>query len=248
MPGREDPRTARRRRAGPGPGHRARSACRPRSTACTATRGSRAAWRTRLLIVFVERCTRAGPSRHRPGLVEIGVDDRVVEAAEVDRVVARRPRRWGRYPRRGELPQCHHTYCVSSSAPGWLRHSVASNWRPIAMLISVLWSGTGVELHLDAGVLLHHLLHEHRVLRGRRVGGVVEREGQVLAGLLLVLRRARPSPWRGRTWAARCSARYPVDAGTERTGRVLLDAAVAQLVVRVAVDCVSERLAGGRGC
>ena len=79
---------------------------------------------------------------------------------------------FGLVPTAGELPQCHHTYCVSSSAPGWLRQSIASNWRPIAMLISVLWSGTDVQLHLDAGVLLHHLLHEHRVLRGRRVGGV----------------------------------------------------------------------------
>ena len=35
---------------------------------------------------------------------------------------------------------------------------------------------------------LEHLLDEHRVLRGRRVGGVGQREREVLAGLLLVLR------------------------------------------------------------
>src|SRR5450631_3249313 len=49
---------------------------------------------------------------------------------------------FGSVPRAGEFPQCHHTYCVSSSAPGWLRHRIASNFRPIAMLMYVLWSGT----------------------------------------------------------------------------------------------------------
>ena len=78
----------------------------------------------------------------------------------------------GSVPTAGELPQCHHTYCVSPSAPGWLRQSTASNLRPMARLISVLWSGTAFNVTSIPAVPLQHLLDQDRVLGGRRVGGV----------------------------------------------------------------------------
>ena len=34
------------------------------------------------------------------------------------------------------LPPYHHTYCVSGSPPGWLRHVMAWNLPPIAVLMS----------------------------------------------------------------------------------------------------------------
>src|SRR5690349_3394384 len=37
-------------------------------------------------------------------------------------------------------PLCHHTYWVSGSAPGWLRHSTAWKSPPRAWLMSVPWS------------------------------------------------------------------------------------------------------------
>ncbi len=98
---------------------------------------------------------------------------------------------FGFEPTAPELPQCHHTYCVSSSAPGWLRQSVASNWRPMAMLIRVLWSATEFNCTLMPAFCCTICCTSTAswVVDGSAVWSSVNVRS--LPGLLLVLRRGR---------------------------------------------------------